>query len=50
MKGYSEERNDGGKGVYRHRVDAGTDPLTGKRRLRTSASCDPVRIPHVRAV
>jgi integrase len=32
MQGHIEERRDRGKGVYRLRVDAGNDPLTGKRR------------------
>ena len=31
-QGYIEERKDRGKGVYRLRVDAGEDPVTGKRR------------------
>jgi integrase len=32
MKGYIEERKDRGQGVYRLRVDAGPDPVTGRRR------------------
>jgi len=32
MRGYIEERKDRGRGVYRLRVDAGVDPVTGRRR------------------
>jgi hypothetical protein len=32
MRGYIEARKDRGKGVYRLRVDAGIDPVTGRRR------------------
>jgi hypothetical protein len=32
MRGYIEEPKDRRRGVYRLRVDAGVDPVTGRRR------------------